>query len=261
MNLTALEPAYLQALADAMRQGRLEPPFEVWKVRLNGTLEQAKLASEALSKGIQAGVNLPGLIFALDNLAAHKRASEARARRRVQAVWSGPDGANAPRRDTNVVLRELFQMAEAEVLIAGYAFYDGQTLFAPLYERLLARPQLKVRMFLHVGPDKERPSETREERLQRFAAQFFQQHWPWQPRPELYYDPRAFQPDPAILHAKLAIVDRRLALVSSANFTPHAQTRNIEAGVRLDDEDLCGRLADGLVGLVKNGTLAALPEP
>lgn len=258
MSLSDLEPAHLEAIAQALRQHRLEPPFATWKVRFGGTVSQARAAAGALSAGYEQGANLIGLAFALESLAAEKRHTTARERKRVQAVWSGPDGADAPRRDTNVVLRELFQMAEREVLIASYSFFDGQTVFAPLHERMKARPNLKVRLFVHVGRDSQLPNESREARLQRFAAQFWQQHWPWQARPEIYYDPRAFEPESAVIHAKLAIIDRRLALVSSANFTPNAQTRNIEAGVRLEDEDLCQRFAAGLVGLVKNKTLLRL---
>lgn len=258
MSLSDLEPAHLEAIASAMRQGRLAAPFEAWKVRYCGTLEQAHAAAEALQGALNNGVNLSGLIFAIEALALEKRAAGQQARNRIQAVWSGPDGAHAPRRDTAVVLHELFQAAEREALIASYAFFDGKTLFAPLRERLERRPNLKVRMFVHVGPDPNRPSETKGERLQRFAEQFRHQHWPWEPRPEVFFDPRAFEKEPAILHAKLAIIDRRLALVSSANFTPNAQTRNIEAGLRIEDSDLCDRLATGLTGLVENGTLIPL---
>lgn len=258
MSLSDLEPAHLDAIADALRQHRLEPPFAAWKVRFGRTSAHAHAAAEALAARHAQGANLVGLALALEAVATEKRRATARERKRVQAVWSGPDGADAPRRDTNVVLRELFQQAEREVLIASYAFFDGRTVFEPLQERMQVRPDLKVRLFVHVGPDPQQPYETREARLQRFADNFWQHHWPWQPRPEIYYDPRAFEPDAAIIHAKLAIVDRRLALVSSANFTPNAQTRNIEAGVRLEDEDLCERFAAGLVGLVKNGTLVAL---
>ncbi len=39
------------------------------------------------------------------------------------------------------------------------------------------------------------------------------------------------------MHAKCVVVDRRRVLVGSANFTRRAQTRNIEVGVLLTDED------------------------
>ena len=40
----------------------------------------------------------------------------------------------------------------------------------------------------------------------------------------------------ASLHAKCVVVDERLTLIGSANFTQRGQERNVEAGVLIDDE-------------------------
>jgi phosphatidylserine/phosphatidylglycerophosphate/cardiolipin synthase-like enzyme len=52
--------------------------------------------------------------------------------------------------------------------------------------------------------------------------------------PELLYDPRSLSESwdkRSSLHAKCVVVDRNVALITSANFTEAAQQRNIEAGV------------------------------
>jgi phosphatidylserine/phosphatidylglycerophosphate/cardiolipin synthase-like enzyme len=69
------------------------------------------------------------------------------------------------------------------------------------------------------------------------AAAWRTRYWSFgAPVPTLYVDPRAAVPKSyASLHAKCIVVDGERALVGSANFTDRGQTRNIEAGVLVDD--------------------------
>ena len=46
--------------------------------------------------------------------------------------------------------------------------------------------------------------------------------------------------DGAALHAKAVVADRSVALVTSANFTAHALTRNIELGLLIRDDRVAG---------------------
>ena len=70
---------------------------------------------------------------------------------------------------------------------------------------------------------------------------------PGSPRlPELYHDPRALSETTqarASLHAKCVIVDGRIAVITSANFTEAAHTKNIEAGVLIRYEPFVQRLS------------------
>ena len=68
----------------------------------------------------------------------------------------------------------------------------------------------------------------------------------------MYYDPRALADnteEKASLHAKCVIVDRRAALVTSANFTEAAHRKNIETGVLIRYEPLVLRLHGYFEGL------------
>ena len=67
-------------------------------------------------------------------------------------------------------------------------------------------------------------------------------------RPALYYDPRPLLEERANLHAKCIVVDDRVALVTSANFTDRGQHRNIEVGMVIRDVAFARRL----VGQFKN---------
>lgn len=144
------------------------------------------------------------------------------------------------------MVRELFAHAEKSVLVAGYAVYQGQQVFAALADRMEAVPQLKVRMFLDVqrGPG---DTSTAGEIVQRFAHRFKTQQWPPdRPLPQVFYDPRSLDLSAekrSCLHAKCIVVDGQSVFISSANFTEAAQERNIEVGLLVR----CGALADRLV--------------
>jgi phosphatidylserine/phosphatidylglycerophosphate/cardiolipin synthase-like enzyme len=60
-----------------------------------------------------------------------------------------------------------------------------------------------------------------------------------------------------MLHAKLLVVDRRRALVGSANLTHRALTANLEAGVLIEDYDLAAELDDHVRHLIADGTLVS----
>jgi phosphatidylserine/phosphatidylglycerophosphate/cardiolipin synthase-like enzyme len=62
----------------------------------------------------------------------------------------------------------------------------------------------------------------------------------------------------ASLHAKCLVVDRRRALVGSANFTDRGQSRNVEVGAIVEDAAFAGELARQWLGLVDGGLLVRL---
>ena len=95
--------------------------------------------------------------------------------------------------------------------------------------------------------------------LGRFARDFESTHWPWEPKPVIYFDPRSLSSDPserASLHAKCLIVDRQQALITSANFTRAAQTKNIEVGTIVKYRPFVERCATYFEALRDHGVLA-----
>jgi hypothetical protein len=175
-------------------------------------------------------------------------------------VLSGPDLPGVPMADTAAVMHTLVTHAERDVLLVGYAVYDGRRLFEPLARRMVERPELAVTLCLDIA----RPYGNEDpdaEIVRRFALDFRSRHWPWQPLPELWYDPRSLATGAAraSLHAKCVVVDRREALVTSANFTDAAQRRNVELGVAIRHQPMVERLADYFAGLRSSGMLARCP--
>jgi phosphatidylserine/phosphatidylglycerophosphate/cardiolipin synthase-like enzyme len=112
-------------------------------------------------------------------------------------------------------------------------------------------PTLRVTFHLDI-PRKLTDTSLASEIVRRFAHDFVAKHWPGDKLPDLYYDARALAEDSqqrASLHAKCVIVDRRIALITSANFTEAAQRKNIEAGVLIRYEPFVMRLHGYFEGL------------
>lgn len=154
---------------------------------------------------------------------------------RVSLVWTGPETRSSAARDTGVVVREIFEGAQRHVLIAGYSFERGEAILAPLHAAMRDRGVV-VEMFVHLDGADEAPMDP-DWYLRTQATAWRTRFWSFgAPTPTLYVDPRAAVPKSyASLHAKCIAVDGTKALVGSANFTDRGQTRNIEAGVLIDD--------------------------
>ncbi|MBX9679809.1 MAG: hypothetical protein K2X38_13685 [Gemmataceae bacterium] len=68
---------------------------------------------------------------------------------------------------------------------------------------------------------------------------FREKDWPCERLPEIYHDPRSLAVEDfkrSSMHAKCIVVDRRIAFVTSTNFTEAAQARNIEVGTLVRGE-------------------------
>lgn len=226
---TALERGALSLSASRSQLGRLVASHEVAALdTLLQTLRDRSMDS------VQAATTL--------RLLADAHAA-AEAAPRPQLVWSDLDLRGS--RDTAIVAQELFREARRSVLVSTYNLGHrprdeappGHPVLRPLAERMAAQPGLRVRLFFNL-PRKAWQADASAERLvEDFARWFLRDLWPWPPRPELYFDPRSLADGEATacLHAKCIVVDDERALVTSANLTEAAQTRNIEAGVLLTD--------------------------
>lgn len=171
----------------------------------------------------------------------------------VELVWTGGEAKTAYARPTASVVRELFEQAERHVLIAGYSFDHGASILAPLYARMLARG-VAVDLYLHVA--RARADQDPAQHLEHELATFFAANWPFgAPHPTVYVAPRTI--DPSLhesLHAKCIVIDERVALLGSANFTDRGQSRNIEVGARIEDAGF----AQALVGQFRAATSAGV---
>jgi phosphatidylserine/phosphatidylglycerophosphate/cardiolipin synthase-like enzyme len=256
--LELLTDADLTALASAIRSGRLTAPFTPVSVRRYCAPLQVTAAAARLQHLHEEGMQ-PQHLALLAEVIVRTRRRQPQEADLVDLVWTGPDAPGTAIRDTGVVVRELFGAAEEEVLVAGFVVYQGQEVFRRLTERMSERHSLRVSLFLDVH---RQPGDTSlaEEILRRFAWRFQTHEWPGERLPDVYYDPRSLNLEAAkrsSLHAKCVVVDRRVALATSANFTEAAQTRNIEVGALIRCERFAARLAGHFMTLVNAGVLRA----
>ena len=151
----------------------------------------------------------------------------------------------------------MVESAEKDIMLVGYVLHRIKPLFGRIAERMNLVPMLGTKIFIDI-PRKHGDTSLSQEIIRRFVADFVNEHWPFHPRPELYYDKRSLENDPlhrSSLHAKCVVVDRRLALITSANLTEAAQERNIELGIEIRHEPTAERICRYFEGLVQNGIL------
>lgn len=230
---------HLATLAKALREGRLCPPFS--PVSVGHYVPQGAIdpLTAELQKLVTEGMLPTHIAFTLE-LLQQERTSQQELDNRLELVWTGPDVPKPGMRDTAVVVRELFRQATTSVLIASYSLDRPEhirQLFGELANKMDHCPDLKVRMFVDVHRKKSNQTTPALVWLRQFAENFRQNLWPGTRLPEVFYDPRALEDGEkqARLHAKCVIVDDRQFFITSANFSKAAHTRNIEAGILLDD--------------------------
>jgi phosphatidylserine/phosphatidylglycerophosphate/cardiolipin synthase-like enzyme len=256
--LAALSADQLAALAMAM-QNRWVSLASSPSTLANHVGGNASVVAQAFGQLEQAGFTnaQAGILL---GVASVGRDSVSTASTLADLVLSGPDVPGIPTSATDAVVHSLFIEAKVEVLIAGYAFHNARTILEPLAKRLEGSPDLKV--ILHVDISRGlTDTSTSENIVLRFAQDFWRRHWPWQPRPEVWYDPRALASDRAeraCLHAKFIAIDGHTVLITSANFTEAAQHRNIEAGIVLRSMPRTRQLTDYFAALRQNGSLQRL---
>jgi phosphatidylserine/phosphatidylglycerophosphate/cardiolipin synthase-like enzyme len=172
---------------------------------------------------------------------------------RVDLVWTGPETRTSTARDTAVVVRQLFREARRSVLVGGFRFDHGEAILRPLYEAMTERG-VEAQIFLDVESRATTEAEVDVVAAAALEA-FYAENWPFgDPCPAICYDPRtALTGTWASLHAKCVVVDERKAFVTSANFTDRGQTRNIEAGVLIEDVELSMQLVRQWRSLIEEG--------
>jgi len=148
----------------------------------------------------------------------------------IRLVWTGPISTTAPVRSTVGVLLDLIEKAQQEIIIVGYVITAAATI---VFERLAAAQKRGVQVVL-IG-------DRLEEKLDVLRT-----CWPQGQRWPALYSRAGTPADPrSALHAKLAIVDQRYMLVTSANLTYHGLAGNLEIGLEIE-----GRVAGEVVALL-----------
>ncbi len=154
-------------------------------------------------------------------------------------VWTGPDVPGSVSRLTSSAVADLVDEARNEILLISYAMHTEPGLAAAL-ERAADR-RVYIQLLFERSMDNPGFVPT--------AIPFpgLAAHrlcWPAQNRPP-----------GASMHAKALVIDRKTALVGSANITSTAMLRNIELGILLRDESAAGNIVESIEDLLAQGIL------
>jgi hypothetical protein len=257
--LQMLSSASLRSLAAGLRNGALATGVSRRAVQ-QITGPNCTEVFECLTTLVESGMQPCHIAIAVESI-ADTRDGAGDPATLFDLVMSGPNVPGYPTGDTSAAMHVLVGEARQEVLLVGYAVHNGRRLFEPLAERMRVAPGLRVRFCLDI-PRRLNDTSLASEIVRRYAEDFRAKHWPWQPLPELFYDPRSLA-DAAnarsSLHAKCVVVDRSAALVTSANFTEAAQQRNIEVGIITRYRPMAERLVGYFEGLCSAGHLVQHP--
>jgi len=248
--------ATLRAIVSALRSGQLSTPVSKLGITRVAPGCPGNVADEIVRLSAD-GLQPKHLGLFIEQYATSIEEAMASA---AELVWTGPESAIAASRDTAVVLEQLFASATRSVLVSTFVVHQGHRVFKVLSDRMAAVPSLQVQLFLHVGRE-QRDTRYDSEILREFVSDFGR-HWPWSPRPQVFYDPRSLAVDEkvrATWHAKCVVIDDETAFVTSANFTEWAQSRNVEAGVLLRNPQFARQLRQQFESLIQSKSVLEVP--
>lgn len=120
-------------------------------------------------------------------------------------MWTGPHWRGSTGRLTIAVLADLLGEARSEIVLASFAAYPSREILAALREA--AARGVDALLLLERSDDNSQFASLAEAFPDLLARRL---HWPG-----------ATRPPGAAMHAKLLVVDRRVALVGSANVNGH----------------------------------------
>jgi phospholipase D-like protein len=255
--LHKLPTSSLRSLAASLREGPLSSGITRYTLQQIAGTEATEL--KTCLEGLQQNGMTPTHIALLVEAIAKARENTPDPSSLFELVLSGPDVPGIPTADTAAETHKLIEESTFEVLLVSYAVHNGERLFERLAARVEALPSLRVVCCLDISR-KYTDTSSSSEIVRRFAREFREKHWPWHPLPAVFYDPRSLSQDwdqRSSLHAKCVIVDRRVALVTSANLTEAARRRNIEAGVVVRYKPFVERLVGYFERLRSTGQLVA----
>ncbi len=235
--------------------------------RLSAGISQADVRSicgdswegawDELNAAHASGFSIPQLAVLVGAI-YEARAYEPEADQLFELILTGPHMKGAEVTSTETMFHRMVDLAQDELIIAGYAFFNGKALFGALAAKMQANPNFKVTFCVNIER-KEHDTTSDDGIIIDYIKTFKRFNWTEGVRlPEIYYFPPALktrEQGKAVLHSKCVIIDGNQALVTSANFTGNAQRTNLEAGVLVKDRLMVRRLRTYFVSAIESRLL------
>lgn len=166
----------------------------------------------------------------------------------INLVWTGPKTGLIPTRNTEQAIKEVIDEASKNLFIVSYVFYNASSIVDGLNEA--TERGVSVRILLESSSEHGGAVSGDSIRAMHQAvpsAKLFI----WNPVEKAL----AAGMHTAVVHAKCAAADHRIAFVTSANLTSAAMERNMELGILVRGGATPSRLHDHLNALVHTKTI------
>ena len=152
--IRSLPASTMQSIAQALKAGRLKPPYTAFTVAEWVPQSSRHLLAAELVSLQTCGFTTTTLAITLEAL-AEDAAARQRVIDQIQLVWTSPDEEGPHVRDTSVVVRQLLSEARKSLWISTYSVFNGQEVFLPIQEAWTFRPELEVVLILNVPPNED----------------------------------------------------------------------------------------------------------
>ncbi|HET9256090.1 MAG TPA: DISARM system phospholipase D-like protein DrmC [Pseudonocardiaceae bacterium] len=238
--IETLGPARLRALAEGILGGhRALIPGQV------AVAGFADVARTVLAAQEQAGLmDVEAAAYLRGVAVGYAQRAQAQ---RVESVWTGPSSHAVPVRATAQVLVDVVAAAHSELLLMTYSAKPYPPLLAALSDAIDRGVAVSAVVETLQGAGS---ALSGAEPATAFASIPAIQLWHW---------PLTCRTEPgAKMHAKLAVADRTVLLVSSANLTSAGVSTNLEAGLLIRGGTAPLRAAEHIRELKAQGVLARL---
>lgn len=246
-----LPASHVRKLAGALRLHDKPTPAARAAASSAVPVANARAHARRLVDAWATAPEMDGASVALALTAAAEAVQRLRSTQSTDVVWTGPATAEVPVRLTHDVLQEVIRSAAGCLIMVSFAAYRIPELVAEI--GAAAHRGVDVRMVLE-------GAEASGGTLRFAASEAFSElrdtvtfyEWPPEERPTLAGGARAS------MHAKAAIADEHLALITSANLTGLAIAANMELGLLVSGGPAPARLARHFRQLMIDGVLRAV---
>lgn len=208
---------------------------------------QSAHASDSLKMLIEAWKvsTIDGRTLAAMLLAASDAYRLAESNQQVELVWTGPTTELVPARRTEQALIQVIDAARQRLFITSYVAYDIESVARAL--RSAAERDVRIDFLVEMSSAQGGKVSTDPiANLRKIVpnASFYV----WKNKAAAFVN--------GSVHAKVAVADRALCFITSANLTGYAMDQNMEAGVLISGKQLPDQLHRHLEALVVTGVIA-----
>jgi cardiolipin synthase len=231
-------PSFVATLVRDLRTRASDAP-EHFAFAEIGTPADALLSTLVAAWRKEQGVDASALALALESASAARTAASST----VELVWTGPTTEAAAALNTTAVLFRIVRRAQSRLALMSFSSYP----IAGLLDELGAACARGVAVRLILESALESGGTLTVDAARPFAT--------LRGRANFYVWPHALRTAGASMHAKVAVADGNVALVTSANLTERGVDSNLELGTYFEGNAIPAQIERGLDDLIARGTL------